>query len=707
MTRKIIIFCFVFGLISSLQAKKLKVACIGNSVTYGAGLENREINCYPAQLQQLLGEDYQVENFGKNGATLLTKGHRPYILQDEYKAALAFAGDRIVIHLGLNDTDPRNWPNYQDEFISNYLQLIDSFRKVKPDCKIWICRMSPIAHRHPRFKSGTRDWYWQIQNAIERIASTANTGLIDLQEKLYSRPDLLPDALHPSNEGARIIAQTVYGSITGNYGGLQMPVLYSDNMVLQRNKPLSISGVANSGEKITVSLGKQKAETITHPNGKWDLTLSAMPAGGPYTLNINAPSKTLTYKNVLIGEVWLCSGQSNMAFMLCQSATGKEEIKTITAFSKLAHKQNETTDEASPLRFFDMKGRWITNATEWDASVLDSLNCLQYYHNTQWTKCTPETAANMSAIAYYFGRMLADSLQVPVGLIHNAIGGSPTESWIDRKTLEFQFPDILYNWTQNDMIQDWVRGRSALNLKKSANKQQRHPYEPCYLYEAGIEPLKACPIQGVLWYQGESNAHNIEIHERIFPLLVESWRKTWGKELPFYYVQLSSLNRPSWPQFRDSQRRMMYALPQTGMAVSSDKGDSLDVHPTQKKEIGERLARWALNKTYQKDIIASGPLFRSAESSGNEAYLTFDYGEDMHPSEGTSINTFEVAETDGLFFPATALVIDGKIKVSSPSVTHPRFVRYGWQPFTRANLVNRDGLPASTFRATVSQKTNL
>lgn len=673
---------------ADLSAQKTKVACIGNSVTYGYLVENRELNCYPAQLQKLLGEKYEVMNFGKSGATLLNKGHRPYMKQDEYKAALNFAGDLVVIHLGLNDTDPRNWPNFQDDFVSDYTELIQSFRKANPKCKIWICRMTPIFDRHPRFRSGTRDWYWQIQEKIENIAACNNVELIDLQEGLYNRPDLLSDALHPNTEGDAIIAKTIYSTLTGNYGGLQLPILYTDNMVLQRNKPLTISGIADKGEKVTVSINKNKVQAVAGSNGKWHLTLPSMPAGGPYTLTVQTKSKTLTYKDVLIGEVWLCSGQSNMAFMLKQSATAKDEIAKISQQAS-----------SSRLRFFDMKARWETYATEWDASVLDSLNRLQYYKDAQWTLCTPQTAANMSAIAYYFGKMLTDSLNIPVGLIHNAIGGSPAEAWINRKTLEFQFPDILVNWKENNMIQDWARGRAALNVKKSVNNLQRHPYEPCYLYEAGIEPLQQYPIEGIIWYQGESNAHNKEVHETLFPLLVNSWRNNWNEELPFYYVQLSSINRPSWPVFRDSQRKMMYSIPNTGMAVSSDLGDSLDVHPTHKKEVGERLAHWALNKTYGKDILPSGPLFKSAERKGSALYLTFDYAEGMRPCLGQEISTFEIAETEGLYVPAKAEVIDRKIKVSASGISHPRYVRYGWQPFTRANLVNKDKLPASTFKA--------
>ena len=316
-----------------------------------------------------------------------------------------------------------------------------------------------------------------------------------------------------------------------------------------------------------------------------------------------------------------------------------------------------------------MKPRWLTNAVEWDISTLDSLNRLQYYRDTEWKECNEETTNRFSAVAFAFGQMLSDSLQVPVGLILNAIGGSPAEAWIDRKTLEFEFPDILYDWKQNNFIQDWARERAALNIRKSTNKQQRHPYEPCYLYESGIQPLEKFPIRGIIWYQGESNAHNMEAHEKLFHLLTKNWRENWAEELPFYYVQLSSIDRPSWPWFRDSQRRMLQSIPNSGMAVSSDHGDSLDVHPRHKREIGERLAHWALNKTYGHEILPSGPLYRSVIFKDSTAYVTFDYGKGMHSSDGDKLRTFEIAEHDGLFVPAEAQIIDGKT-VKAVSYTH-------------------------------------
>ena len=349
-----------------------------------------------------------------------------------------------------------------------------------------------------------------------------------------------------------------------------------------------------------------------------------------------------------------------------------------------------------------MKGRWETYDVAWPASCLDSLNHLQYFRPTTWQPTTPDNAKWFSAIGYYYGRMLRDSLRVPVGLICNAIGGSPTESWVDRNTLETRFPAILRNWLHNDFIQDWVRGRAAKNLTNENTRLGRHPYEPCYLYESGILPLQKYPIKGVVWYQGESNAHNKDAHSELFKLLVDSWRTNWSNpRMPFYFVQLSSLNRPSWPWFRYSQLELMKHIDNTGMAVTSDCGDSLNVHPKRKQPVGERLARWALCKTYGMALTPSGPIYKGVVREGDALVVSFDYADALTTSDGKSPSTFEIAEEEGMYYPATAVVSGNTVRLTSPAVKHPRFVRYGWQPFTRANLVNGDALPASTFRGEV------
>lgn len=685
MKKIVLSYLLVLCSLVAVAQTPVRVACVGNSITYGAGIENRERDAYPAQLQRMLGEGYVVGNFGKSGATLLNKGHRPYIGQEEFQQALTFAGDVVVIHLGINDTDPRDWPNYRDYFVRDYLALIDSFRVVNPKARILVARMTPITYCHSRFESGTRDWHEQIQHAIERVAELAGAQLIDFHAPLYPYPFMLPDAVHPTAEGAGILAQTVCSAITGDYGGLRLPQVYSDNMVLQRDCPLEVRGTANAGEEVTVSIAGQKQRAKTGSDGQWCVRLKPMQAGGPHTLAVSAGKTRLHFSNVLVGEVWLCSGQSNMEFMLKEASTARMDIP-----------QSGNNN----IRLLDMKARWRTNPVEWEVSVLDSLNHLQYYKDSQWTVCTSASAADFSAVAYYFGKMLQDSLHVPVGLICNAIGGSPTEAWVSRHALEFHLPVLLRNWAKGDP-QNWIRARATLNVKKSTNQFQRHPYEPCYLYESGILPLDKFPVKGVIWYQGESNAPDYETHEKLFHLLVDSWRKNWeNPELPFYYVQLSSMDRPSWPWFRDSQRRLLKEIPHTGMAVSSDQGDSLDVHPKNKKPVGERLARQALNRTYgMKAVVPSGPLFRSAEFRKGAAYVSFDFADGMSSSDGKALRTFEVAETEGLFYPAKAEIVGDRIKVYSDQVKHPRYVRYGWQPFTRANLVNAQGLPASTFRS--------
>lgn len=695
MKRILIITMMLFSVLTQAQKKKkIKVACVGDSVTYGYLLENREQTSYPSQLQVMLGDTYEVGNFGKSGATLLSKGHRPYVEQEEYKKAIEFAGDLVVIHLGLNDTDPRNWPNHKEHFFKNYLDLIDSFKKANPQAKIWICRMTPITYKHKRFVSGTRDWYGEIQKEIERVAKYANVGLINLQEALYNRPDLLPDALHPNTEGATLIAKKVFGALTGNYGGVKIPEIYTDNMVLQRNKPIEFQGTANANDVISVTIQKkegkkvvplQQVTTSTQANGKWNVSLNQLPVGTDYEIIFSVNKKKIKHlKNVAVGEVFLCSGQSNMAWTLKNSAE--------------FNKENDYT--LKNIRVFDMKPRREVLAQEWDLPVLDTINKLGYYKPTNWKELSSQTAKDFSAVAYYFGKTLSDSLNVPIGLIHNAIGGSNLESWVDRKSLEYEFPEIMQDWKKNDFIQDWVRERATQNVKKSELADQRHPFEPAYLFESGILSLNNYTINGVIWYQGESNAHNIETFERLFPLFVNSWRSHFNNEnLPLYFVQLSSMNRPSWGWFRDSQRKLSEKLPNVYMAVSSDKGHKTDVHPRNKREIGERLAYLTLYHQFQKKaFLPSGPLFKSVIFEGDTAVVSFDYAEGLQGKNGEPIVGFEVASEEGLYFPAQAEVLGDKVKVYSEKVKQPKFIRYAFAPFTQANLVNKANLPASTFK---------
>ncbi|RXM44987.1 GDSL-type esterase/lipase family protein [Flavobacterium sp. YO64] len=676
------------------QQNTVKVACIGDSVTAGYLLANSKTESYPSQLQILLGNKFEVLNFGHSGATLLKKGSKPYYKTEECDKAIAYKPDIAIIHLGLNDTDPRNWPNYREDFNADYSWIIDTLKKQNPKVKIYICRMTPIFNEHNRFKSGTRDWFWQIQEHISEIAIANNVKLIDLHEKLYNRPDLFPDALHPTKEGAAILAQTVYENISQNFGGLKLGPVFSDNMILQREQPIVIYGNANGGSKVEVLFDNQKEIVSTNEYGKWKAVFPAMKSGGTHQIKISSEKKSIVLKNILIGDIWFCSGQSNMAFPLKNAENGTSVIKNA---------QNNTT-----LRLLNFEVLRETDEKAWDSTVLEKTNQLQYFSG-KWKVCDSISAKNFSAIAFYFGQNITREENVPIGLIEVAVGGSPIESWIDRHTLEHddKVVDVLTNWRKSDFIMPWVRSRADENLKNAVNPKQRHPYAPSYNYEAGVAQFTEFPIKGFLWYQGESNAHNIELYQHLMPVMVQSWRKAWGASLPFYYVQLSSIDRPSWPSFRDMQNRIQKEIPNSGMAVSMDFGDSTNVHPIRKKQIGDRLALLALKYTYGKNIIAEGPAVLKAIQKGDVILISFSNAKQLQTAEKKELIGFELVTEKGNRMECKAEIVNNQVEITIPKAEKIKTVLYAWKPYTKANLVNEENLPCSTFQTElISSNTN-
>lgn len=678
------------ALFCGIQTKSAprRVACVGNSITYGYGLADsvRSQLSYPGQLQQMLGPDWEVRNFGHNGATLLNSGHNPYTKLPEFKQALEFRPDIVVIHLGINDTDSRDWPNFSDNFHSDYVALIDSFKAVNPQVRVMMARLTPIKASHPRFRSGTQLWRMKIQDAIENIAQITGAELIDFDTPLRNRQNLIFDHLHPNATGYQILAQTVRRAIDGDYGGLRLPIIYQDSMILQRNRPLKISGIANAHEPVTIKLGQNTANTTADNLGRWSVTMPPISSNKTYTLEAKAPSRTLRIKNILAGEVWLASGQSNMAFQLAHERFGTDTLPTETD---------------SQLRFYTMFPTANTNARQWTDAEITATDTLGYFKPAVWQAIGRDNAGSHSAVAIHFARVLRDSLQCPVGIICNAVGGAPAESYIDTYTLEEYAPEVLINWQTNDYVQPWAQQRAKQNAGS-----HRHPYEPSYLYATGIKPIEGYPIAGVIWYQGESNAHNTDVHEMLFPLVVKTHRKSFECDtLPFHTVQLSSINRPSWPSFRDSQRRLALNIPGVTLTVSSDLGDSLDVHPIDKLPIGQRLARQALHHNYEyKALVPEGPVVKSVTADGNKITIVLDNAKGLTTSDGNDPRTFEVAELDGLFIPQKAQIDDNKIIITANSVKTPQFVRYAWQPFTRANVVNGDDLPMSTFKIAIDNE---
>ncbi len=503
MKKCILLLLTIFMSLTISAQEKIKVACIGNSVTYGYGHENPSVTSYPSQLAIMLGEDYEVGNFGKSGATLLRKGHRPYNEQEEFQKALDFAPDIAIIHLGLNDTDPRNWKYYKREFISDYVALIEAIENVNPDVVIFICRMTPIFHWHHRFQKGTRDWYWEIQATIENIAENiAEVKLIDLQELLYHRPDLMPDALHPTPEGARLIAKRVYSAITGDFGDLSVSELYSDNMVIQRDMPFVVKGTANAYEDIVVRFNKKILKTQASDDGKWEVCFDTIKVDGKkHSLTIKSKNKSLTFKNILVGEVVLCSGNYN-------STNNSQQT---TDFDE---RNNDN------IRIYYMESpkvsKVVADLEKMNSIEKEIINNYYLYWPTTWQSINKDNIDYYES-SYHIARKISDSLQMPVGLIYNVVENMPIESFIDRKTLEWHptLLDILYEWRNKDKVIDYC-----------------HPHEPSYIYYRGIAPLSSFPIGSVIWFMKHSDD---DLESVKMSALIDSWRKTWNNEdLPFY-----------------------------------------------------------------------------------------------------------------------------------------------------------------------------
>ena len=691
---KLIITLIMITSFTAVVGQRIKVACVGNSVTYGYGLPNPATDAYPAQLQKLLGDAFDVQNFGRNGATLMHGSGMTYRLQNECKRALAFAPDYVVIDLGLNDVDPMNWTPNDTAFTRDYRELIDAFRRVNPRCRIWICHMTPIAYDYPNYFHGLRGRYAMIRQKIADVARETGASLIDLREPFRHRLDLLFDGLHPNAEGARLLAATIGGALTGRHGGLRMPAMYTDHMVLQRGRPIKIEGTADAGETVTVRIADRTHSAQAAADGRWLVTLDAMPAATGLTLEVASPKRKLRFDDVAVGDVWLCSGQSNMAYPTDSVVPAERAV--LRAFAKTL----------PAVRLFLMQPSRIPFAEEWEAPMLDSLNRLEYFLPARWEQCDESTVGHFSAIAMAFAKRIQETENVPIGLILNAVDGSPLEAWIDRETLEVDGPEMLSDFASNVLIHPWVRSRTAFNLRRATSNRQRHPYAPTYLFETGVWPLAQLPVRGVLWYQGESNAHDAAGYARFFPLLVSSWRRYFGDAtLPFYFVQISTTDKPDWGRFRDMQRRLPERVPACYMAISSDRGDSIDIHFPHKIDVGERLARQALYHSYgHTDVIADGPIVERAVQHDGRVTIYFRSAADLITSDRQPVRTVELADAEGPFYPATAEIIENRLSAYSPHVPCPHRVRYGWASFNRANLTNGAGLPASTFSVDVEQE---
>jgi sialate O-acetylesterase len=452
---------------------------------------------------------------------------------------------------------------------------------------------------------------------------------------------------------------------------VRVPALFSDHMVLQRNHANPIWGWADPGEKIDVVLGDQTKHATADAAGKWRIVLDPLPAGGPHQLVIEGQNR-LAIQDVLVGEVWVCSGQSNMQWSI-NVTKDVDLIKQTARYPQLRMISVPVLGTQEPQT--DFQGSW------------------------QLT--TPDTVGNFSAVAYFFGLTLHQALDIPVGLIHDSWGGSSCEAWIPRNVLEAdaQYQPLMDRWRAIEANPDEGNHRAQL-----ANQ-----HRPGNLYNGMLLPVIGYGIRGAIWYQGESNAGRAYQYRHMFPLMIQSWRDAWQQgDFSFYWVQLADFlaeqSEPrdsAWAELREAQT-MTQALPNTGQAVIIDLGEANDIHPRNKEEVGERLARLALAKDYGVDVAHRSPEYSAMEKQGNKIIVAFDHvAGELKPFDVDEIRGFTIAGEDRKFVAAQAKILDGdktKVEVWSDQVADPAAVRYAWADNPVCNLRSSNGLPVTPFR---------
>jgi len=486
---------------------------------------------------------------------------------------------------------------------------------------------------------------------------------------------------------------------------IKLPALFCDNMILQQNTNAPVWGKAAPGAKISVSIGKRTAKTVADKNGKWLARLKTPKAGGPYTLTLSDGGKPVILKNVAVGEVWVCSGQSNMQWTVRSSNDAEEETKN-------ANYPN--------IRLFSVKRKTSQNP-------LDDVG-------GKWTSCSPTSVLHFSAVGYFFGRHLHKNLNVPVGLINSSWGGTRAEAWTSTEMLKSdkELSPIVTAWDKwfaedyaaackkyeekiaghKLRLAQWKKDKAeGKKVTKTAPRRPRHPYgptsqhHPANLYNAMIAPLIPYAIQGAIWYQGESNAGRSYQYRKLFKAMITDWRNRWGRgDFPFLTVQLANFRSRSdkptasaWAELREAQL-MSLELPNTGLAVIIDIGAANDIHPRNKQDVGKRLALWALGNTYDKNIVFSGPLYSGMQKEGSKIRVRFKHTGSGLVARGDKLAAFSIAGKDMKFVWADTKIDGNTVLVWSDKIKNPAAVRYGWQNNPPCNLYNKEGLPASPFR---------
>ena len=485
---------------------------------------------------------------------------------------------------------------------------------------------------------------------------------------------------------------------------VRLPKVIGSHMVLQRGQELPVWGWAEPGERVTVTLGGKQAEATAAAGGKWLLKLPAMEAGGPHTLTVKGKN-TVTVTDILIGEVWVGSGQSNMEWSVRGTTDGAKEIGA----AKFPN-----------IRLFHVPKRPSGNPED-DV-------------NASWRPCDPNSVQHFSAVLYFFGRELHTELKVPVGLIATSWGGTRIEPWtppegfmaipkLEGILKHVQAANANYRKALGgtlDQLEAWVpQARKALaadaripSMPHIAGHPLANAGAPTGLYNGMVHPLVPFAIRGAIWYQGESNRGDAMMYFEKMKALIGGWRHVWkqacpersrGSDFPFYFVQLAPFTYGgdplALPLIWEAQTATL-AVPNTGMAVITDVGNLKDIHPRNKQDVGKRLSLWALAKDYgRKDLVYSGPLYKGMKIEGGKIVLSFDHvGGGLVARDGKPLNHFQIAAADKAFLPAEAVIEGDTVVVSCDAVKAPLAVRFGWHQLAEPNLMNKEGLPASPFR---------
>ena len=495
---------------------------------------------------------------------------------------------------------------------------------------------------------------------------------------------------YPSNTNlfSLAIAAVIIGSI---HADVIPNSLFSDGAVLQRGQSVPVWGTAQDEEEVTVEFANQKITTPAAA-GKWSVKLTPLEAGGPFTMTITG-NNVVTVKDLLVGEVWLCSGQSNMHFQMASVENSQQEIAA-------------ANDPA--LRYFTVPQVMEQNPT----------TALQ----GAWRTISSETAGQCSAVAYYFGRDLQKKLGVPVGLIISAVGGTRIESWMRAETLATTglSAELVKKWADTSpedfkrigaeyaafqYQRDQVHPQTVREAKAQGQPAPPPPVAPkirthdapSALHNGMIAPLQPFALRGAIWYQGESNSGQPGPYQKLLPAMIDDWRKAWGSPLPFLFVQLAPY-KATHPAFREAQLAIWQSTPLTAMAVTTDVGTANNIHPTRKEPVGQRLALAARAIAYGEKIEYSGPLYDSMANKDEKIILSFKHiGGGLIPKNG-ELKGFTIAGSDGKFFPATAAIQGDTVIVTSDKVARPTAARYAWTQFPEVNLFNQEGLPAAPFR---------